>query len=328
MGLTQDQIYQLLHTQSQAQTNTLAWLNSLYGDDPFSPGTLHTPDRRGLHDYWSDSGALFMPERGVNQELFVSSLLGLLKGDPSKDDLTRLVHNEDLYQAWLAHGSVSLRDKYLDIFGKYSLLDPQDAADRAQAAQDRAEARAEREEARFRRDHATTFELYNKYFQSEPTAAQILDIEAHGSNRFQWETYIRTLPSHLPGVSIGQYLDTKNLADAESQKIYNHPASDGNIQDLINLKYSTDNEVQSYYIGLDLQPGKNINPVEYNKMYKSAEEYTQAVWNDVPNPNDLWHVWQKAGQPGALQDGQQVAGAPEPSPAAAPGPQLSVLGGG
>jgi murein DD-endopeptidase MepM/ murein hydrolase activator NlpD len=148
---------------------------------------------------------------------------------------------------------------------------------------------------------ATIRSLWQRYFGIDPTERQILSVVPHGQDATQWEDFIRTLPSHLPGIAIGPYLDIRSLADSKFQSVYGHPSNDRVVQELFNAGLTNPDGVGYYIDQMPFQPGKQVSPIVYNAVYGSAAAYTQQIWNQPPDPRDLFDIWQQAGAPGQLQ---------------------------
>jgi murein DD-endopeptidase MepM/ murein hydrolase activator NlpD len=143
--------------------------------------------------------------------------------------------------------------------------------------------------------------LWQRYFGLDPTERQVLSVAQHGQAAQQWEDFIRTLPSHLPGIAIGAYTDLRTMADGKFQTVYGHPSNDRVVQELFNAGLITPEGVAYYIDQMPFQPGKQVSPIVYNAVYGSAAAYTQQIWNQPPDPRDLFTIWQQAGAPGQLQ---------------------------
>src|SRR4029077_10923143 len=146
--------------------------------------------------------------------------------------------------------------------------------------------------------------LWQKYFGTLPTAEQMLRIIGQGSDVTQWEEAIRRMDSHLGGVSIGTYTDLKSLADGAMQKVYGMPANDTIIKELFDKGLGDPSGVNYYVDQLPFQPGKHVDPIVFNTVYGSANQFTQSIWNQGPHPLDLESIWKAAGSPGAIPASQ------------------------
>lgn len=152
--------------------------------------------------------------------------------------------------------------------------------------------------------------LYQKYFGRDPDIATMQDILSHGNDEASYESWIRQMASHIPGMAVGPYDDLKKLADAESMRIYGNPSNDTIIKDLYDRGLTSASGVEYGYSQLPFQPGKHVDPIVYNQVYKSAKEYSMGVWNQEPHPLDLQSIWEKGGMPGSIppSDASDMAG--------------------
>lgn len=163
--------------------------------------------------------------------------------------------------------------------------------------------------------------LWQKYFGVDPTAEQMSRVIGAGTDPAQWEDYIRGLPSHLPGVTIGSYMDLRGLADAAFQKVYGNPSNDDVVKELHDKNLTTAEGVAYYVDQLPFKPGRDVSPLVYNAVYGSAAQYSQNVWNQPPHPQDLHAIWTAAGAPTELPASQLAQTAQQLKP------KLEVLQG-
>jgi len=142
--------------------------------------------------------------------------------------------------------------------------------------------------------------LYSKYYGRPPTEQEIEQLLAHGTDQGQWEDFIRTLPSHIPGLAIGPYNDLRGLADSVSNLIYGMPSNDSIVKSLYDQGLQNPDGVRYWYDQLPFQPGKHVTPVVFNAVYAAATSWAGDVWNQAPHPMDLHTIWQKGGVPGEI----------------------------
>lgn len=159
--------------------------------------------------------------------------------------------------------------------------------------------------AQFKQDHAGLFSLYSQYFGQEPSITQANEILAHGSDAAQWEDYIRSLPSHLAGVSIGRYTDTRGLADQASKAIYGFGTNDTIVKHLIDQGWHSQADVQFYYDQLPFQPGDTgagkVDPKIFNEVAQAGRAWEKNLYNDEPHPERLDALWKSMGSPTSPQ---------------------------
>ena len=140
--------------------------------------------------------------------------------------------------------------------------------------------------------------VFRTYFGREPTDQELIDIVGHGNDEASIETYVRSMPSHVPGIAMGDYTDLRKIANSVSQKIYGHDSNDQIVKSLYDSQATTPSAVNFYYSQLPFQPGKDVSPIIYDQVYKSAAAYSQAVWNQEPHPVDLQAIYNAAGGTG------------------------------
>ncbi len=322
------------------------------GQDPFAQGQLHALNRRGTADYWTSGGAL----AGVDPH-FIYDLMQVLGG--SKDgqgnplpfdatDVTRLGQqlwaDTDLRNQYHVFGNSVItsrlkaelsqngtigkrgaKSKYGSVAEEFAAMNPMAQQSYLRQQADDARADAIQAEADFKRAHASAYQLYQQYYGRDPSHPEADAVMAAGPDIQQQNDFIRTLPSHVAGINVGAYFDLRQLADKQSQVIYGHDSNDQIVKEMFDRKLTAKDGVQFYYDQMPLQPGKNIEPIAYNLLYKSAAEHTQAIWNQNPSPLDLATVWAKNGSPGAIPATAAAQSSTPPTPpqpgAGEPNPQ-------
>lgn len=300
-------------------------LTSMFGGrDPFSaPG--YQPVSRDRGDREAAGGGEL---HGVDPK-YVDAILRAFNGDIGVDELVRLAHDTSLRDQYALGGTGGLKDwlkdnniPYQDLTGskpRYTSVADEIAHMEPIARENYFRTQKERAEAEFRKDHEAAYSIYQKYFgQSLENNHALADqITRSGKDAVAQEDFVRALPSHLTGINIGDYTDLKGTADKTSQSIYGHAANDQIISELFNQDLRSASGVQYYYDQMSFQPGQHIDPLVYNAAYHSAQEFSQAVWNDNPHPMQVRDIWTAAGSPGLLnpqESAAMVAAAAAPNP--------------
>lgn len=116
-----------------------------------------------------------------------------------------------------------------------------------------------------------------RYFGSPPSPQDVLNVVQHGKSPQEWTDYIRSLPSHIPGMPVGNAFDLRDLADTISTKMYGHAATDGIVAELHSQKMTTPADVQYFY---DIMPGKDLDKVQYNGLYHANTQVTYNIFNE------------------------------------------------
>jgi hypothetical protein len=141
---------------------------------------------------------------------------------------------------------------------------------------------------------------WQTYFGSPPSPQDVYNVIQHGSNPAQWSDYIRALPSHISGMPAGHAYDLRQQADAISQKMYGHLATDGIVADLFNQKLTTPNDVKYYY---DIMPGKDLDKQTYQQVVHANTSITNAIFGE--KGADPRHI---VSQIGSRQPGEHPGG--------------------
>lgn len=118
---------------------------------------------------------------------------------------------------------------------------------------------------------------WQTYFGSPPSPQDVYNVLAQGNSPAQWSEYIRSLPSHIPGLPAGQAFDLRSQADAISQKMYGHLSTDGIVADLYGQKLTTPNDIKYYY---DVMPGKDLDRSTYNQIVHANTTITDNIFGE------------------------------------------------
>lgn len=142
--------------------------------------------------------------------------------------------------------------------------------------------------------HSGAASLWESYFGRKPTAAEMAGVLAHGADAQTQEDYIRSLPSHVPGMSLGAYTDGKKAADAAVQKFYGHPAADSIVADLFNQGIRSAGDIENWVYAQGAGPANGMNPALYKTEYQAHVAPAQGLYNDVPDFRDVVQTAQAA----------------------------------
>lgn len=133
--------------------------------------------------------------------------------------------------------------------------------------------------------YAPIASLWKQVFGRDPTTAELQDVIHHGTSEQQYEDYVRGLPlGRIPGITVGQYLDTRSAADKISQALYGHPANDGIVTELYNAGMLSPNAIQTWYDNLEAGIQAKADAPMYNAAYAALATHTQGLFNQVPDP--------------------------------------------
>lgn len=127
--------------------------------------------------------------------------------------------------------------------------------------------------------YPTAVSEFQKYFGRHPTASELNSLIAHGTSTDQLEAYLRSQPSHIPGISIGVYEDVKGNLDSVSNQIFGHSGTDGMIQELVGKGYTAPTSIKYWLMQMDIQ-GK-MDPNTYQQIYKLNQPYQTGIYNET-----------------------------------------------
>jgi hypothetical protein len=143
---------------------------------------------------------------------------------------------------------------------------------------------------------------WQTYFGSPPSPEDVYNVLNHGSSPAQWSDYIRALPSHIDGLTQGQYYDMRQVADSVSTKVLGHPATDSIVQELHAAGSTSQQAVTNWYN----EHGVTGIPDEtYQQIYKAVQPTMAGVFNEPAgaDPRDIKaiHDSQQQGRRGGEQ---------------------------
>lgn len=138
---------------------------------------------------------------------------------------------------------------------------------------------------------------WQTYFGSPPSPEDVYQVLQHGSSPAQWSDYIRALPSHIDGLTQGQYYDMRGVADQVSTKVLGHPSTDGIVAELAGQQLTTPAAVSNWY---NEHGVTGIDQPTYNEIYKAVEPIVKGVYNDTgADPRIIKQIHDSArGHPG------------------------------
>jgi hypothetical protein len=116
-----------------------------------------------------------------------------------------------------------------------------------------------------------------RFFGSPPSPQDVLNVVQHGKSPLEWTDYIRSLPSHIPGIATGAAYDLRSLADQISTKAYGHLSTDGIVAELHAQGLTKPGEVQYFY---DIMPGKDLDKQTYNGLFHANTQVSYNIFNE------------------------------------------------
>jgi hypothetical protein len=126
--------------------------------------------------------------------------------------------------------------------------------------------------------YPTARDEFLKYFGRHPTSAELSNLIQHGTSTDQLEAYLRQLPSHVQGLSIGIYEDIKGNLDTASNLMFGHAGTDGMVQELAQKGFTSPTSIKYWLMQMDIA-GKMPNDT-YQQLYKLNQPYQTGIYND------------------------------------------------
>lgn len=133
------------------------------------------------------------------------------------------------------------------------------------------------------------------YFGSPPSPEDVYNVIQHGKSPNEWTDYIRSLPSHIPGMPVGNATDLRSIADQISTKMYGHLATDGIVAELHGQGMTKPSDVQYFY---DMMPGKDLDKTTYNSLFHANTQVTYNIFNEKGADPRVIDQQAKTGGPG------------------------------
>ena len=108
----------------------------------------------------------------------------------------------------------------------------------------------------------------------------------------QLQNALYALPSSIPGVNIGTYKQFSSMIQGQAQKSFGRPVPESLMRQLYSQGIRTSSDIRLWF---ESHPSSSIPADDYQNIYDSAASWTRQIWNDVPHPDDVSHIWQQSG---------------------------------
>lgn len=124
--------------------------------------------------------------------------------------------------------------------------------------------------------YAAAQSLYSTYFGQPADSSTLAAIVGSGTDKQQMDDYVRSLGSHIPGMTIGQYTDVRKEADAVAQPLFGHQVTDGIVKELFDSGQTAPVQIKRFMNFLN----PNLDPAVYNAIAPNVVAYHNNVAND------------------------------------------------
>lgn len=123
---------------------------------------------------------------------------------------------------------------------------------------------------------------FQKYFGRHPTASELMNlVSAAGTDVGSLDSYLDMQPSHVPGVSMGQYNTLRNNADSVSNSIYGFGVTDGMVAEMAQQGITSSDAIGVWLNDMSLE-GK-MDSSTYQAIWKLNKPYMSGVWGQPNN---------------------------------------------
>lgn len=161
--------------------------------------------------------------------------------------------------------------------------------------------------------YAPLVSLWKKYFGSEPTAAQTLQMAAHGTDVNAIDDFIRSMQSHIPGMNVGQYFDLRALVDKTMTDELGHAGTDGIVKELFDRGNSAPGEVKHFINSLSENALNAMGHQTYNTIRAANAGPMHAYYGETGfDPRVAVAQFQQSGGQQATNTESAQAVTPEP----------------
>src|SRR5437762_2967696 len=114
-------------------------------------------------------------------------------------------------------------------------------------------------------------------FGSPPSPEDVYNVLQHGTSPTQWTDYIRSLPGHITGMSVGQIYDLRALVDGASMKALGHAGTDGIVKELRDQSMTSEAQVKLWY---DEHSPNDLDKTTYKEIVKANQPVMTSIFND------------------------------------------------
>jgi len=149
------------------------------------------------------------------------------------------------------------------------------------------------------REYPTVKSEWTQLFGTPPSPGDVYNVTQHGSSPTEWRDYMRSLPGHIQGMTVGQISDLRGMVDSVSMSTLGHGGTDGIVKELHEQGMTGQKQVQLWY---NEHSPNELDSSTYNAIYKA----NQPVLTNILNENGFDPRIAKAQAEQAKQQGASV----------------------
>ena len=118
---------------------------------------------------------------------------------------------------------------------------------------------------------------WTNLFGTPPSPEDVYNVTQHGSSPTEWKDYMRSLPGHIDGMTVGQISDLRSSVDSASMTAVGHIGTDGIVKELHDQGITSQKEITSWYN--DHSPNQ-LDSSTYNAIYKANQPAMANILNE------------------------------------------------
>jgi hypothetical protein len=128
------------------------------------------------------------------------------------------------------------------------------------------------------REYPTVKSDWTNLFGTPPSPEDVYNVTQHGSSPTEWKDYMRSLPGHINGMTVGQISDLRSTVDSVSQTALGHGGTDGIVKELNDQGMTGQKQVQLWY---NEHSANELDSTTYNAIYKANQPTMTNILNET-----------------------------------------------
>jgi murein DD-endopeptidase MepM/ murein hydrolase activator NlpD len=118
---------------------------------------------------------------------------------------------------------------------------------------------------------------WTNLFGTPPSPEDVYNVTQHGSSPTEWRDYMRSLPGHIDGMTVGQISDLRGTVDSVSQNALGHGGTDLIVKELHDQGMTGQKQVQLWY---NEHSPTQLDDQTYNAIYKANQPTMTNILNE------------------------------------------------
>jgi murein DD-endopeptidase MepM/ murein hydrolase activator NlpD len=114
-------------------------------------------------------------------------------------------------------------------------------------------------------------------FGSPPSPEDVYNVLQHGTSPTQWTDFIRGMPGHIPGMTVGSIYDLRTVVDNVSMTSLGHAGTDGIVKELNDAGMTSQAQVKLWY---DEHSPNEIDKTTYDDIVKVLKPNLDGALNE------------------------------------------------